>query len=391
MGEIIVKRSGRSVAAFLGFFVRAFELNNAQRMLHEKQLAVRIVILLTLGVALSLTVVQSVSGRFSSSISLLILLMAGLLAYWLNERGKVGLASLLILTGVMSIVQYNLNDGGIKDPAMLALPIVIIYAGLVYGSRSIPLFTIITIVSMITAGVIDPAEGEGLTDQVTDLVLVATLLLAAGSIIYYVLARLERHIERVQETEREIRAAWEGTLRGLALALEMRDRETEGHSHRVIELSERLARAVGITDPEELLQLRYGAMLHDIGKIAIPDGILLKEGPLSDEEWQQMRMHVEYGRSFVAGIPYLRRAVDVVAYHHERWDGNGYPKGLSGESIPRLARIFSVVDAWDALNSDRPYRDRWTHQEVIRYMELNAGVMFDPAVVHTFLQMIEKK
>ena len=391
MGEIIVKRPGRSIASSFSFFARSFEINHPQRLLQEKQLAVRIVILLTLGVALSLTVVQYFSGRFGSSISLIILMLVGLPAFFLNERGKVGLASLLILTGVMSIVQYNLNDGGIKDPAMLALPIVIIYSGLVYSSRSVPLFTLIAIASVVAAGVIDPAEGDSVWDQVTDIMLVATLLMAAGSIIYYVLARLERHIERVQETEREIRAAWEGTLRGLAMALELRDRETEGHSHRVIELSERLARAVGITDPEELLQLRYGAMLHDIGKIAIPDGILLKEGPLSDGEWQQMRMHVEYGRSFVAGIPYLRRAVDVVAYHHERWDGNGYPKGLSGESIPRLARIFSVVDAWDALNSDRPYRDRWTHQEVIRYMELNAGIMFDPGVVRTFLQMIESE
>ncbi len=390
MSDVIVK-PGRSVTAVFGVIGRTFELSDRQPLLHEKQLAVRVVILLTLGVALSLAAVQYFAGRYDSSISLLILLAVGTPAFFLNERGKVGLASLLTLTCVIGIVQYNLNDGGIIDPAMLALPIIIIYSGLIYGSRSVIFFTVVAITSVAIAGFVDPVEGNTISDQMTDIVLVSTLLLATGSIVYYVLARLERHIERVKETEREIRAAWEGTLRGLASALELRDRETEGHSQRVIDLSEQLARAVGISDPEELQQLRYGAMLHDIGKIAIPDGILLKEGPLTDGEWQQMRMHVEYGRNFVGSIAYLRRAMDVVAYHHERWDGNGYPKGLAGEAIPRLARIFSVVDAWDALNSDRPYRDRWSREEVMRYMELNAGIMFDPNVVRVFLAMIEQE
>ena len=142
---------------------------------------------------------------------------------------------------------------------------------------------------------------------------------------------------------------------------------------------------MGTTD---LVHIRRGALLHDIGKMAVPDSVLRKTGPLSDDEWSIMHRHPEFARDMLSSITYLREALDIPFGHHERWDGSGYPKGLVGEQIPLAARIFAVVDVWDALISDRPYRKSWKKEAALEYISEGRGVLFDPRVVDAFLQMI---
>jgi putative nucleotidyltransferase with HDIG domain len=182
--------------------------------------------------------------------------------------------------------------------------------------------------------------------------------------------------------------AYEETLVGWARALDLRDHETAGHAVRVTHLAEALGRRSGL-DEERLMYLRWGALLHDIGKIGIPDAVLNKPGRLNDEEWAMMRRHPEVAGELLRPISFLAPALDVPTCHHERWDGSGYPSGLAGEAIPRAARIFAVVDVWDALLSDRPYRPAWTRDAARAHLEREAGRLFDPAVVSAFLAMIE--
>ncbi len=192
------------------------------------------------------------------------------------------------------------------------------------------------------------------------------------------------------ETSEEIKTAYNATLQGWSHALELREQETAGHSLRVVNLMVKMARRFGIPE-EEIIHIRRGALLHDIGKMGIPDSILLKPGPLSADEWVVMRQHPVYARQLLADIPYLAPAMDIPVYHHERWDGSGYPHGLSGIDIPLAARIFAVIDVWDALGSDRPYRKGWPESEIINYIQENSAKLFDPDVVDKFIQMISTK
>jgi putative nucleotidyltransferase with HDIG domain len=196
-------------------------------------------------------------------------------------------------------------------------------------------------------------------------------------------ARLHQSLQRSHE---ELAQAYDATLEGWSLALEMRDDETQGHALRVSTLSVELGRALGIS-PDDLVHVRRGALLHDIGKMVVPDAILHKAGPLTEEEWAVMRLHPENGRNFLRKIAYLAPALDIPYCHHERWDGSGYPRGLRGEAIPLAARVFAVVDAFDALTSDRPYRQAWTEDEALEYIRTQAGTQFDPAVVTAFLRL----
>ncbi len=193
--------------------------------------------------------------------------------------------------------------------------------------------------------------------------------------------------EQVRRSREELSHAYHATLEGWSRALELRDKETEGHSQRVTEMTVRVAQALGI-EGEELEHMRRGALLHDVGKMGIPDNILLKPGALTDEEWAIMRKHTEYAYEWLKPIEYLHPALDIPYYHHERWDGTGYPQGLRGETIPLAARIFSVVDVWDALCSDRPYRAAWPRERVREHIKSLSGVHFDPAVVDVFLSLI---
>ncbi len=196
-------------------------------------------------------------------------------------------------------------------------------------------------------------------------------------------------VENLRSSRLELLGAYDSTLFGWAKALELRDKETEGHAVRVANMTVRLAKSMNVPS-EELIHIRRGAMLHDIGKMGIPDDILLKAGSLTDAEWKIMRNHPIYAYDMLSKIDYLRPALDIPLYHHERWDGSGYPRGLKDEQIPIAARIFAVVDVWDALSSDRPYRMRWPQAKVHDYIIKNAGVLFDPHVVTAFIKLLEQ-
>ncbi len=192
--------------------------------------------------------------------------------------------------------------------------------------------------------------------------------------------------KNLQRSNVELTLAYDTTLEGWAKALELRDEETEGHTRRVTAMTERLAREMGISE-EEMVQVRRGALLHDIGKMGVPDSVLLKPGKLTEEEWVVMRQHPVHAYNFLSEIEYLRPALDIPYCHHEKWDGSGYPRGLKGEQIPLPARIFAVVDVWDALTSDRPYREAWEKERVLEYIREQSGTHFDPAVVEEFLSL----
>lgn len=162
------------------------------------------------------------------------------------------------------------------------------------------------------------------------------------------------------------------------------DKETEGHTQRVTEITINLARTIGLSE-EELVQVRWGALLHDIGKMGIPDGILLKPGPLTEEEWVAMKKHPTFAYEMLSPIHYLRQALVIPYCHHEKWDGAGYPRGLKGEQIPLVARIFAVIDVWDALNSDRPYLTAWPEDKIREHIRSLSGTHFDPQVVDEFM------
>jgi response regulator RpfG family c-di-GMP phosphodiesterase len=196
--------------------------------------------------------------------------------------------------------------------------------------------------------------------------------------------------ENLQRSNQELIQAYDTTLEGWARALELRDRETEGHTRRVTELTIRLARFMGVRD-HDLVNIHRGVLLHDIGKMGVPDHILKKEGELTKEEWAEMCQHPVYAYNLLSPISFLRGVLDIPYCHHEHWDGGGYPRGLRGEQIPLAARIFSVVDNWDALLSDRPYRKAWPQEKVIKHLKEIAGTMLDPKIVEIFLKMIEKE
>lgn len=196
--------------------------------------------------------------------------------------------------------------------------------------------------------------------------------------------------EDLQRSNYELRLAYDATIEGWSHALDLRDKETEGHAKRVTEMTLKLAASMGINNAE-MVHIRRGALLHDIGKVGVPDNILLKPGSLTEEEWEIMRMHPQYAYDMLASVTYLQKVLDIPYCHHEKWDGSGYPRGLKGEQIPLAARIFAVVDVWDALSSDRPYRKAWQPEEVLGYIQDQAGKHFDPDVVELFIKVLNQE
>jgi len=195
-----------------------------------------------------------------------------------------------------------------------------------------------------------------------------------------------RLFEDLQESHRELERAYQATLEGWVRALDMRDKETEGHTQRVTILTHRLARSMGVSDAD-MVHITRGALLHDIGKMAIPDGILLKPGQLTEEERELIKRHPVYAYEMLRPIDFLVPAIDIPYCHHEKWDGTGYPRGLKGEEIPFAARIFPIIDVWDALTSDRPYRKAMAHDEVRKLVQADSGKHFDPLVVEAFMNL----
>jgi putative nucleotidyltransferase with HDIG domain len=206
-------------------------------------------------------------------------------------------------------------------------------------------------------------------------------VLLTGLMLYWLVGR---DLRRLAAINRQLVHGHEQALRVLVSAMDIRHKETRDHSDRVMRMAMGLARLTGMQD-DALLALKFGALLHDIGKLAIPDAILIKPGRLDEAEMAHMRRHPEIGRELMEQVDFLRKATDIPYAHHERWDGTGYPRGLRGEEIPLAARIFSIVDVWDALSFPRVYKPAWPEHEVLAYLRAAAGSQLDPQLVQLFL------
>jgi putative nucleotidyltransferase with HDIG domain len=312
----------------------------------------------------------------------------------LNLRGKLSLSLAGLLWLFPIVLTLLMIDGeGLHDPGMLGFSLYMIVAVLLMGKNFLPVSWGISSIAVIFIFVSEKlqlfswTQDMRYTSSFIDLITVLVILSVATGILWIVMDIIEVTIRRLVMGENQITEAYDLTLEGWSKALEMRDKETRGHSRRVTLLTMKIAEQMGIPK-EEIYNLRRGALLHDIGKMAIPDIILHKPGQLDEEEWEIIRQHPGYAHEMLKDIEFLEPALAIPLYHHERWDGDGYPNGLSGKEIPLGARIFSVVDNWDALNSNRPYRTAWKQEDVITYINEESGKKFDPQIVSIFLAII---
>jgi HD-GYP domain-containing protein (c-di-GMP phosphodiesterase class II) len=361
---------------------------------YEKDQRVRTlssIIWIVLCASLALGLLNIQFRTWNSVIALFGLAFVCVLLLWLNAKGYYSLAALILSAVVLTVINVNLYDGdGIRDSGILAYPIFIMVGTLFFGKRAAPYFSVAAMASLFgivyleIRGDVHPTIGPTEFDILLPIII---LLLVVAAFIWVVVGIMEKNLERVKESEVELRTNYDLTLEAWAKVLEYRDRETEGHSRRLVELSTQLATALGL-GTDEIDHLRRGAMLHDIGKLAIPDEILLKPGALNDAERRLMQQHPVFAKQMLSRVSFLQPSIDVAYCHHERWDGLGYPQGLKGEAIPLTARLFAVVDQWDALASDRPYRKAWTKEEMVVYFRENAGKIYDPQIVKVFLSII---
>ncbi len=313
-------------------------------------------------------------------------------AILINRRGNYVLAASVLSFMVLVVITLNLYDGdGVRDPGIMAYPIFVMAGTLFFGRRAASYFAVAAagslavIVALEVFGLIHPAVGA---TRFSILIPMVTLLGAAAGIVWVIIRNMEKDTQLAIAATAELSKNYDRTLEAWARVLEYRDRETEGHSRRVLVLSTRLARALGMNETE-IAQVQRGALLHDIGKLAIPDEILFKPTSLNESEQLVMQKHPTYAKRMLDGISFLEPAVAVAYSHHERWDGKGYPEGLKGDEIPLAARLFAVVDTWDALNSERVYRRAWAPDQAKNYIRENAGTRFDPRVVEAFLGMMQ--
>jgi len=232
----------------------------------------------------------------------------------------------------------------------------------------------------------EPLFYEGSAEDVTRLVTTQEALQRSHEELEN---RVADRTREVISLNAELTQAYDATIEGWSRALDLRDKETEGHCQRVTEMTLRLAHALKLPE-DDLVQVRRGALLHDIGKMGVPDAILLKPGPLTGDEWEIMRRHPALACEMLSPIAFLRPALAIPYCHHEKWDGSGYPNGLAGDAIPLAARLFAVVDVWDALLSDHPYRPGWPAERVRTHIESGSGSHFDPEVVAAFLALTEE-
>ncbi|NTV62100.1 MAG: HD domain-containing protein [Oscillochloris sp.] len=288
---------------------------------------------------------------------------------WAHEMGRHGPRNMDILRQVLAQGKPYLISDLAKAPNCL-------YPASIQDMRAFVGIPLVTHEAVI--GVLAVASHTVLNDEDV------RVLTAISDIAASAMHRATLH-EQTERYAADVTQAYDATLEGWAHALELRDQETEGHSRRVVQLTIALAKAIGLSEGG-MEHIRRGALLHDIGKMGVPDSVLLKPGALDDREWEIMRRHPEYAYKLLSPIAYLQPALDIPYCHHEKWDGTGYPRGLRGEQIPLVARIFAVVDVWDALCSDRPYRRAWTKEQARAYLRSQSGKHFEPRIVEVFLQ-----
>jgi len=356
----------------------SFILTQKARFLHIA-LFISAVISTSLGV-------QNLSGDSGLDHSLFLLASISLLCIPLAKRGYIKLTSIFLSLLIFGVITFSLIDGvGLQDAALIAFPVFIIFTSFLINRFAALVTTFLSLGSVILVyyldciGYLEPAEYS----NTSQLLVIIVLLIASGFIFWAVMDSWERITQNLIDT-------YNLTLVGWSKALELRDRETEGHSQRVVEMTIKLAKLIGVSG-RDLDRIRQGALLHDIGKMAIPDAILLKPTSLTEDEWIVVKQHPTNAIDFLEDIPFLEPALDIPCCHHERWDGSGYPKGTAKEDIPLAARIFAIIDVWDALNSDRPYRKAWPREKVREYIIDQSGKHFDPRIVQEFLKLIDNE
>lgn len=318
------------------------------------------------------------------------LVIAGFLyAFWrLNRKGSVELAAYAVITFTIIGTAFT-SEPPYLEYIMVVFGLPIGISSFVIRPSSSFHATLLAAVASLAASVVWGYAWEYNLTAVMALLALAFMTWMIAGQLEDTLRRNTTLYRELQSSNLELQNAYETTLEGWSRAMDLRDRETEGHSQRVTELTMRVARAMAFT-PEALVNIRRGALLHDIGKLGVPDHILLKPGTLDESEWKIMQRHALFAYDMIHPIEYLRPALDIPCYHHEKWDGSGYPYGLKGKQIPLAARIFALADVYDALSSDRPYRSAWPKEQVIEHIRRGAGSHFDPDLVEVFLKEIER-
>jgi HD-GYP domain-containing protein (c-di-GMP phosphodiesterase class II) len=354
--------------------------NNIEQTQKSQFLYITLLVLTGVCVIIGL---QDLGEQTFTGVFLFVMAAVCFLGIPLSNRGLyMPVVTTVSLFGLLVITISLIEGFGMQDAAMVGFPLFLIFISFLFNKEITILATLASLASIELVYYLE-RTGRFIPQPINvdlQLVVVGVLIIGVGLLLWVYKNNWENIL-------RDLRGTYDLTLSGWGQALELRDRETEGHSQRAVEMTIDLAARLGISK-QEVEHIRRGALLHDIGKMAVPDAILLKPGKLTPAEWQVVRMHPQQGIRLLENIPYLQPALAIPRSHHEHWDGSGYPEGLAGEAIPFAARIFAVVDVWDALTSDRPYRKAWSARKARDYIRRQSGKSFDPRVVKEFLDLI---
>jgi HD-GYP domain-containing protein (c-di-GMP phosphodiesterase class II) len=309
--------------------------------------------------------------------------------FWkLNRKAHVTLAAYLSI--IFSILAAVLgSDTKYLEYVMIVFTLPVGISSFVIRPSSSFLFAFLTAAAFTISSIVTGYIWEYNLTAIIGLFGLAFITWAVASQLEHALQKNDALVSTLRKSNTDMRNAYETTLEGWSHALEIRDRETEGHTQRVTDIVTRIAILMGFSE-EQLIHIHRGALLHDIGKLGIADELLHKPGPLTEQEMKIMRTHPQIAYNLLYPIEYLRSALPIPHYHHEKWDGTGYPNGLKGNDIPLEARIFAIIDVYDALSHDRPYRKAWEKEKVLEYIKSESGKHFDPAVVEIFITEVAK-
>jgi len=378
-----------------GLKTRKTLLTNYQALIGVSNIVDKIIIATLIALVLLFAVwTRDGIGTGGKTLAIVFCITLGLL--FLNRRGyprEAGLSLFLVL--ILAFTYLAIHEDGIYNVPFIYFPILLISAGIIFGRPMIPLFTAIIIgitiilFTLDRMGVIVPFGG--VVEWKPDFfAIVLIILIATSAILQLVMGTIETNLEQMVRSEQLIKKTYELTLEGWAKALELSGRETPGHSKRIVIMVKEFSDSLRL--PEKVKEeIVTGALVHDIGKMGIPDSILLKPGKLSDEEFEVSKQHVSLAQKIFEDVPYIQAAIDILSCHHEQWDGQGYPNHLEGKKIPYSARIFTIVDNWDSLTNRQVYREAWPEEETCDYLREQAGKKFDREIVEAFLNFISKK
>ncbi len=374
---------------------RELGLSNYQAAIGLPNIVEKLSLIMILSTILIFTL-WSKDGIGITASTMLVLFPLSTILFFISKSGRPKEAGVgLFFIVAISVTYLSAQGDGIYNVPNIFFPVILIFSGLLFGKKLIPYITFF-ITSLITLlfildriDIIIPFDGVILWAP-DYFALLVTILIITAVILSLVIKTIEKSIETIALSEKLIKESYELTLEGWAKALELSHREPEGHSKRVVTLVTEFADNLGL-DKEAKESLRQGALLHDIGKMGVPDSILLKPGPLNEKELEVSKEHTLFAKKILKEITDFESIMDIPVYHHEQWDGQGYPEGLKAENIPYLARIFAVIDNWDSLNRDQAYRAAWKKEKTISYLAEQSGKKFDKKIVDAFLNFVKQQ